>query len=108
MPGVLLTAQVPLLVAIVAAALFWSLRRGAERLPFLLALALFLLGFVGLGISIYPYVVPRAVTIWDAAAPPQSQLFMLVGAVVIVPLILVYTGWAYWVFRGKVGTHGYH
>jgi cytochrome d ubiquinol oxidase subunit II len=108
MPGVLLTAQVPLLVAIVAAAFFWSLRRGAERLPFLLALALFLLGFIGLGISVYPYVVPRAVTIWDAAAPPQSQLFMLVGAVVIVPVILAYTGWAYWVFRGKVGTHGYH
>ena len=68
----------------------------------------FFLGFVGLGISIYPYVVPRAVTIWDAAAPPQSQLFMLVGAAVIIPIILAYTGWAYWVFRGKVGTHGYH
>ena len=108
MPGVLLTAQVPLLVAIAAAAFFWSLRRGAERLPFLLALALFLLGFVGLGISIYPYVVPRAVTIWDAAAPPQSQLFMLVGAIVIVPTILAYTAWAYWVFRGKVGSQGYH
>ena len=108
MPGILLTAQVPLLVAIVAFAFFWSLRRGAERLPFLLALGLFLLGFVGLGVSIYPYVVPRAVTIWDAAAPPQSQLFMLVGAVVIVPVILAYTGWAYWVFRGKVGTQGYH
>jgi cytochrome d ubiquinol oxidase subunit II len=108
MPALKLTAQVPLLVAITAAAFFWSLRRGAERLPFLLALGLFLLGFVGLGISIYPYVVPRAVTIWDAAAPPQSQLFMLIGAVVIVPVILAYTGWAYWVFRGKVGTHGYH
>jgi cytochrome d ubiquinol oxidase subunit II len=108
LPGVILTAQVPLLVAIVAATFFWSLRRGAERLPFLMALGLFLLGFVGLGISIYPYAVPRAVTIWDAAAPAQSQLFMLVGAVVIIPVILAYTGWAYWVFRGKVGTHGYH
>jgi cytochrome d ubiquinol oxidase subunit II len=48
------------------------------------------------------------VTIWDAAAPAQSQSFMLVGAVVIVPLILAYTAWAYWVFRGKVGAHGYH
>ena len=69
---------------------------------------LFLLGFLGLGISMYPYVVPRAVTIWDAAAPPESQLFMLVGALVIIPLILAYTGWAYWVFRGKAGLHGYH
>jgi cytochrome bd ubiquinol oxidase subunit II len=108
MPGVLLTAQVPLLVVIAAATFFWALRRGAERLPFLMALALFLLGFVGLGISIYPFMVPRAVTIWQAAAPPQSQLFMLVGAAVIIPVILIYTGWAYWVFRGKVGTHGYH
>lgn len=108
MPGVLLTAQVPLLTLIVAVAFFISLRRGAERLPFLLALVIFLLAFIGLGVSIYPYVVPRAVTIWDAAAPPQSQFFMLVGAVIIVPVILVYTGWAYWVFRGKVGTHGYH
>ena len=108
MPGVLLTAQVPLLVAICAATFFWSLKRGAERLPFIMALGLFFLGFVGLGISIYPYVVPRAVTIWDAAAPPQSQLFMLAGAAIIIPIILGYTAWAYWVFRGKVGAHGYH
>jgi cytochrome d ubiquinol oxidase subunit II len=108
MPGVLLTAQVPLLVIIAAAVFFWSLRRQAERLPFLMALALFLLGFAGLGVSIYPYLVPRAITIWDAAAPPQSLLFMLVGAVIIIPAILVYTSWAYWVFRGKAGAEGYH
>lgn len=108
LPGVLLTAQVPLLVVISAATFFWSLKRGSHRLPFAMALALFLLGFVGLGVSIYPYVVPRAVTIWDAAVPYSSQVFMLPGALVIIPLILAYTGWAYWVFRGKVGTHGYH
>jgi cytochrome d ubiquinol oxidase subunit II len=108
MPGVLLTAQVPLLVVIASAVFFVSLRRGAEKLPFLLALGLFLLGFIGLCITIYPYAVPRAVTIWAAAAPASSQLFMLVGAVVIIPVILIYTGWAYWVFRGKVGAHGYH
>jgi cytochrome d ubiquinol oxidase subunit II len=96
-----------LLVLIVSCLFFWSLRRGAERLPFFLALALFLLGYVGLCITIYPYVVPRAVTIWGAAAPAQSQAFMLVGTIVIVPIILTYTGWAYWVFRGKVGTRGY-
>lgn len=71
-------------------------------------LALFLLCFIGLGISIFPYVVPRSVTIWDAAAPLRSQSFMLAGAMFIIPIILIYTGWAYWVFRGKVGTHGYH
>jgi cytochrome d ubiquinol oxidase subunit II len=108
MPGVLLTAQVPLLVVITAGVFFWSLRRGAELLPFLMALALFLLAFAGLGISLYPYVVPRAVTIWQAAAPARSQVFMLVGAAIVVPVILAYTGWAYWVFRGKVGAQGYH
>lgn len=108
MPGVLLTAQVPLLVMISAALFFWSLRRGMERVPFVMALAIFLLGFAGLGISIYPYIVPRSVTIWDAAAPPQSQSFMLVGAMIIIPIILIYTAWAYWVFRGKAGVHGYH
>jgi cytochrome d ubiquinol oxidase subunit II len=107
-PGIVLTAQVPLLVVLTAVAYFWSLARGRERLPFLAGLALFLLGFIGLAISMFPYVVPRAVTIWDAAAPAKSQLFMLVGTLVIVPVILAYTGWAYWVFRGKVGTQGYH
>jgi cytochrome d ubiquinol oxidase subunit II len=107
-PGVFLTAQVPLLVLITAVVFFWSLRRGAERLPFLMVLALFLLNFVGLGISVFPYLVPRQVTIWDAAAPLQSQEFMLVGTAVIFPIILAYTAWAYWVFRGKAGTHGYH
>lgn len=52
--------------------------------------------------------VPDSVTIWDAAAPERSQVFMLVGVVLVMPLILAYTAWAYWVFRGKVGSHGYH
>jgi cytochrome bd ubiquinol oxidase subunit II len=108
MPNVLFTAQVPLLVLITSAIFVWSLRRGAERLPFLMTLALFLLNFVGLGISVFPYLVPRAVTIWDAAAPAASQKFMLVGVAVIMPVIIAYTSWAYWVFRGKADTHGYH
>jgi cytochrome d ubiquinol oxidase subunit II len=108
LPGVFLTAQIPLLVGITSAVFFWSLRRGAERLPFLMVLALFLLNFVGLGISVFPYLVPRQITLWDAAAPVRSQEFMLVGAAVIVPVIILYTAWAYWVFRGKAGTHGYH
>ena len=107
-PSVFLTAQVPLRVLICGGVFFWSLRRGAERLPFLMTLTLFGLGFIGLGISIFPYVVPRSVTIWDAASPPSSQTFMLAGAVIIIPLILAYTGWAYWVFRGKAGVDGHH
>jgi cytochrome d ubiquinol oxidase subunit II len=105
---VLFTANVPLLVIITSVIFVWSLRRGAERLPFLTTLGLFVLNFVGLGISVFPYLVPRAVTIWDAAAPAESQRFMLVGVAVILPVILAYTFWAYWVFRGKAGAHGYH
>ncbi|MEI6202033.1 MAG: cytochrome d ubiquinol oxidase subunit II [Enhydrobacter sp.] len=107
-PQVLFTAQVPLLVAIASVVFFVSLRRKATYLPFLIALGLFTLGLIGLGISLYPYVVPRAITIWDAAAPTASLSFMLVGAVVMVPVILAYTGYAYWVFRGKTGSEGYH
>jgi cytochrome d ubiquinol oxidase subunit II len=108
LPHVLLTAQVPLLTVIIAWALFRALRARAERAPFLLSLSLFVLGFIGLGISLYPYLVPRSLTLWQAAAPAASQRFMLVGVIAILPLILGYTAWAYWVFRGKTGTHGYH
>ena len=60
----------------------------------------------GLGVTIWPYVVPPDVTIWDAAAPERSQIFMLVGVAITMPLIIAYTAWAYWVFRGKVGGRG--
>lgn len=106
-PNLLLTAPVPLLVALVAIAFWRSLDR-REYAPFLLTLALFALSFVGLGISMFPYVIPNEVTIWQAAAPEKSQVFMLVGASVLIPIILAYTAYAYWTFRGKVGTHGYH
>ncbi|MFL0415179.1 cytochrome d ubiquinol oxidase subunit II [uncultured Sphingomonas sp.] len=107
-PAIYVTSQVPLLSAIVAFAFHRSLKKRREVRPFFLALALFLMSYIGLGISMYPYVVPEALTIWDAAAPERSQVFMLIGAGVLVPIILAYTAWAYWVFRGKVGTEGYH
>ena len=63
----------------------------------------------GLGISIWPYIIPPGITLWQAAAPPQSQGFMLVGALLILPVILGYTFWSYYVFRGKVQHgEGYH
>ena len=108
MPGLLLTAPVPILVGALGLWFWRALARGAESAPFVLTLALFGLCFVGLGISMYPYIVPDAVTIWAAAAPRSSQIFMLVGAGIMLPIILGYSGWAYWVFRGKVGTEGYH
>ena len=108
MPNVLFAAQVPLLVAVGSALFFLSLRARRQVAPFLLTLGLFALTFVGLGISMFPYIVPQEVTIWDAAAPAASQGFMLVGAVVLIPIILAYTAYSYWVFRGKVADEGYH
>lgn len=107
-PGVLAAAQMPILVALIGF-LFWrSVRRDPDWLPFLLGLILFGLSMVGLAISIWPDVIPGRVSIWQAAAPEKSQIFMLVGAGVLIPIILAYTAWAYWVFRGKVDEAGYH
>jgi cytochrome d ubiquinol oxidase subunit II len=107
-PHVLFTAQVPLLVAVASVAYFFSLRRRHEHMPFLLSLGLFALSMVGLGVSVFPDVVPGAVSIHEAAAPESSLVFMLVGAGILIPIILAYTGYSYWVFRGKVGDEGYH
>ncbi|WP_250893604.1 cytochrome d ubiquinol oxidase subunit II [Croceibacterium selenioxidans] len=108
MPNILFASQVPLLTAIISFLLFRGLLKRQEAMPFLLSLAIFLLGMIGLAISMWPYVVPDSLTIWDAAAPHRSQVFMLIGVGLTMPLILAYTGWAYWVFRGKVDEAGYH
>jgi cytochrome d ubiquinol oxidase subunit II len=108
-PNVLFTAPVPIAVAAVTALLLQSLARRQDYKPFVLSLVLFALSYAGLGISMYPYIVPRSITIWQAAAPESSQIFMLVGVSILIPIILIYTGWAYWVFRGKVDPQsGYH
>jgi cytochrome d ubiquinol oxidase subunit II len=108
-PNMILTAPVPIAVAAVTVLLLRSLANKKDSQPFFLALALFALSYAGLGISMYPYIVPQSITIWQAAAPASSQLFMLAGVAVLIPLILGYTGWAYWVFRGKVKHgSGYH
>ena len=73
------------------------------------AIALFLLGYLGLVISSFPYLVPPALTVWQTAAPPASQIFMLLGTVALLPLVLAYVVFVYWIFRGKVREgEGYH
>ncbi len=101
-PGIALTAPVPILVALLAGAFWRGIKLDHHLTPFLCALGVFALCFVGLGISVFPNIVPPGVSIYDAAAPPQSQAFLLVGTVVLLPMILIYTGYAYYVFRGKV------
>jgi cytochrome d ubiquinol oxidase subunit II len=107
-PGLLVTIPMPLLVAGASFALWRSLKRDSDAHPFLWALSLFLLSMIGLAVSMWPDVIPGRLSIWDAAAPYSSQLFMLVGASVLIPIILLYTAWSYWVFRGKVGEESYH
>ena len=79
-----------------------ALDAGRDARPFVAAIALFLLGYLGLVISTYPYLVPPSLTVWDTAAAPARQIFMLVGTLVMLPIILAYTAFIYWVFRGKV------
>jgi cytochrome d ubiquinol oxidase subunit II len=100
---------VPAVTALLAFASWRWLEAGRDALPFFGAIGLFLLGYLGLVISSFPYLVPPSVTVWQAAAAPASQIFMLLGTLVLLPLILVYTGFVYWVFRGKVREgEGYH
>ncbi|HHY51493.1 MAG TPA: cytochrome d ubiquinol oxidase subunit II [Alphaproteobacteria bacterium] len=108
-PTAFFSALVPLLVAACAYGLWDGLRAQRSLQPFLCALGLFVLSFIGIGISFYPYIVPSALTIHEAAAPESSLAFLLFGAAFLVPIILAYTGYAYWVFRGKVDPEeGYH
>jgi cytochrome d ubiquinol oxidase subunit II len=108
-PNTAYLSPVPLLVLLVGFLLYRALERRAHWAPFLLTLALFILSYAGLAISLFPYVIPPAITIWDAASSPASQKFLLVGTVVILPLVLTYTFHNYWVFRGKVTPEsGYH
>ena len=109
LPNILFLWPVPLLTALFAFAGWRSLRRHGDTVPFLATIGLFLLGFLGLAISSFPYLVPPSLTIWQAAAAPASQTFMLAGTVVLLPLILGYTAYVYWLFRGKIGPgESYH
>jgi cytochrome bd ubiquinol oxidase subunit II len=102
-------SPVPILVPLATWALVRALKQDRPAAPFLLALALLFLGYTGLAISLWPHIIPPTITIWDAASPPQSLGFTLVGALLIIPFILAYTAWSYYVFRGKVSHgEGYH
>jgi cytochrome d ubiquinol oxidase subunit II len=108
-PSGIYVGAVPIFVALLAFLLLEGLRNAREVEPFIATLGLFILCYIGLGISFYPYIVPHSISIWDAAAPDKSLSFLLVGAIVLIPVILAYTAYSYWVFRGKVGPEGgYH
>jgi cytochrome bd ubiquinol oxidase subunit II len=108
-PNIFFLWPVPLVTALTAFMAWRWLVEEREALSFLAAIALFLLGYLGLVISTYPYLVPPSLTIWDTAAVPASQIFMLLGTLVLLPIILGYITFVYWLFRGKVREgEGYH
>ena len=101
-PNIPLLAPVPLVTAFVAYRTWRTLEQGKTYQPFLFTMALFLLGFLGLAISLFPYLVPPNLTIWQVANAPDAQLFPLIGYAFALPATFAYTAYAYWVFRGKV------
>jgi len=108
-PHMAYLAPVPVVTALIAYATWHALRTGAETVPFLGAMGLFIMCYLGLGISLFPYIVPYSVTLWQAAASPNSLTFLLVGTMFLLPLVFLYTFWSYYVFRGKVRADaGYH
>ena len=109
LPGSLWTMVVPLLMLGLVWKFFTGLNDQRDLQPFLCALGFFVVSFIGIGVSFYPMMVPPSLTIWDVAAPDSSLAFALVGAVILIPIILAYTAYAYWVFRGKMDpAEGYH
>ncbi|AYO54459.1 MULTISPECIES: cytochrome d ubiquinol oxidase subunit II [Acinetobacter] len=109
-PQLMYFSPVPILVVIFTWLVLRACKNRAELSPFIYTLALVFLAYTGFMISLWPYIIPPSITIWDAAAPQSSQLFALIGALILIPIILIYTGLSYWVFRDKVrvGDEGYH
>jgi cytochrome bd ubiquinol oxidase subunit II len=110
-PNVYYLWILPAITALVALWAWRAIQRGAEVKPFIASILLFLLCYLGLAISTFPLIAPPDLTIWDAAAVPESQIFMLIGVLVLLPIILAYTAFVYWTFlrEGKVAAGaGYH
>ncbi|MEJ8839695.1 cytochrome d ubiquinol oxidase subunit II [Ramlibacter sp. AN1133] len=108
-PNIFFLAQVPVATLLFAWLCWRGIRRGQAILPFVMAVGIFLLAFFGLVISSIPYIVPPSLTIWEAAAYPGSQMFYLIGAAILIPMILAYTVLVFWLFRGKLKPgEGYH
>jgi cytochrome d ubiquinol oxidase subunit II len=101
LPNFFYLAPIPLLTALFFILIWRDLHSGHEYRPFILSIGVFLLGYAGLGISLWPWLVPYAVTFRQAAAAPESQSLLLVGTVILLPMVLAYTAYCYYIFRGK-------
>ena len=108
LPNFFYLLPVPLATVALFIFIWRDLHKGVENRPFFLSIGVFLMGYLGLGISLWPWLVPFAVTFRQAAAAASSQSFLLVGTVVILPVVLTYTAYCYYVFRGKASREGYY
>lgn len=106
--NMLYLSPLPLASLVIAFFIYRGLKNDDNYKPFFLTMALFCCAFLGLAISLWPYAVPRSVTIWDAASPPETLSLLLVGTAIVLPVVLCYTFYVYWVFRGKVTHEGYY
>jgi cytochrome d ubiquinol oxidase subunit II len=102
-PNIALLSPVPALTALTAYGIWRALAKGSDSHPFLLSIALFLLAYLGLGVSLWPYAVPYAASLWQAASSPPTLAFVGVGTTLILPVVLGYFAFVHWVFRGKTG-----
>ena len=108
-PNILVLSPVPVATALVAWATWRALSGASQSGGFIGAVGLFALSYIGITISLFPMIVPHHYTLTQAASPPGTQAFLLVGTLFLLPVILFYSGWSYWVFRGKVRADvGYH
>ncbi|HUP94777.1 MAG TPA: cytochrome d ubiquinol oxidase subunit II [Burkholderiales bacterium] len=108
-PNIAWLSPVPIVTAALALWLWRAIERRYDVAPFVAAMGLFAMCYLGLGVSLFPYIVPHRLTLWEAAGAPQAQAFLLIGTLFLIPIIFTYTAWSYWVFRGKVrGDSGYH
>jgi cytochrome d ubiquinol oxidase subunit II len=108
-PDIAFLSPVPIVAGLLALYEWRALKGGADAGPFIGAVGLFLISYLGMAISLWPMIVPHRYTLWQAASSESTQAFLLVGTLFLLPVILLYTGWSYWVFRGKVrGDMGYH
>lgn len=114
MPNIFFLWPVPFVTSLLAFGCYKTIKSGRELMPFLLSIGLFMMAYTGLAISKFPYLVPpvegaEGLTIWQTAAAPESQIFVLIGILIMLPIIITYTVFSYWTFRGKVKLgEGYH
>ncbi|RTE87341.1 MULTISPECIES: cytochrome d ubiquinol oxidase subunit II [Gammaproteobacteria] len=107
--GISVIWLLPVLALLCAWRIYSAVQQKRDGTPFVATMGLFIFTYFGLLASKFPYVVPPSITLWDAASAHESQLFLLLGLLFVIPIVLVYTAWTYWVFRGKVKAgHGYH